>query len=227
MSFSLSDSESTLPSHGSLILVCGPMFAGKTSWLINHFLQLSSDQQHRTLIINHIWDQRNIDHSFPASSPQHSWMYTHDQRRLPCSLMKTLHECIPILPQYDRILINEAQFFDDLEEVVTQLVETNHRHVVVAGLDGDWQRKPFTQLTNLLSRCDEIHRLRAHCQFSPDSGAISCSSSSAIFSLRQHRSTSRVLIGGAAEYIATCRQCFELASSSFTLDACSGDEVQS
>ena len=61
------------------------------------------------------------------------------------------------------ILINEAQFFSDLFESVLQMVEKYCFHVALYGLDGDFERKPFGKLLDLIPFCDNVIKLHSFC----------------------------------------------------------------
>jgi len=118
-----------------LTLILGGMFAGKTTELLKHRFG-------KTLIISHTFDTRG------------EGVKTHDGVQV--AAMKC--SVLPKLSGYDTVLIDEAQFFDSLEGV-----ETLAPNVVVAGLSGDYQKKPFGKILELIPKADNVTFLKARC----------------------------------------------------------------
>lgn len=50
--------------------------------------------------------------------------------------------------EYNVIAIDEAQFLPDLLEFCTTAADIDHKHIVVAGLDGDFKRQRFGQVSS-------------------------------------------------------------------------------
>ena len=118
-----------------LELILGPMFSGKTTALLTRRVG-------RTLIINHSFDTRG------------EGVKTHDG--VEAAAMKC--SALPSVSGYDTVLIDEAQFFESLEGV-EDLAPT----VVVAGLSGDFRRKPFGKILELIPKADKVTFLTALC----------------------------------------------------------------
>ena len=97
------------------------------------------------------------------------------------------------------ILINEAQFFEDLHECVLDMLKENKR-VYIAGLDGDFSRNKFGQILDLVPMCDKITKLTALCSMCKD-GTLG------IFSMRLTKETHQMVIG-SDNYIPVCRHCY-------------------
>ena len=82
-------------------------------------------------------------------------MVTHDLTQVPCeprSELLGLFEC----PEYQGakvIFIEEAQFFKDLYEFSTISVDQQKKHLIVSGIDGDFQRKPFGEILGANPSC--------------------------------------------------------------------------
>ena len=51
-----------------------------------------------------------------------------------------------LLPLLQVIAVDEAQFFPDLREFSLHAADLEHKHIVLAGLDGDFQRQRFGQV---------------------------------------------------------------------------------
>ena len=98
------------------------------------------------------------------------------------------------------ILINEGQFFDDLYECVLDMLRENKK-VYIAGLDGDFERKKFGQMLDLIPMCDEVIKLTSLCSICKNGQA-------GIFSLRLSKETQQTLVG-SDNYVPVCRKCYD------------------
>ena len=151
-----------------LELILGPMYSGKTTTLL-------SRRSGNTLIVNHEFDTR-VD-----------GVGTHDgveARAIKCKVL-------PRLPGYDMYLIDEAQFFESLDGV-----ETLAPHVVVAGLSGDFMRRPFGKLLELIPKADKVTFLKAKCK---------CGAPA---SFTKRLSSVKDLVNVDADYIPVCGTCY-------------------
>jgi thymidine kinase len=179
-------------STGYLKLVLGPMFAGKSSFLIEEISKF--DNTNNILAIKHSFDKRYSDDDYIIS---------HDQKRVACKSVEKLSDILDaeILANKQIIFIDEAQFFEDIYETVIILVEEMNKHVYLAGLDGDFRRIPFcnSKLLNLIPLADEVIKLRGTCGIS---GCVNPS----IFSHRTSTSNDQVVVGNC--YIPLCRTHF-------------------
>jgi len=100
------------------------------------------------------------------------------------------------------IAIDEAQFFMDLLDFV-MVCERRHKHVIIAGLDGDYRRKPFGQVLLCVPLCDTVDKLTA-LELLAD-GTIR----PAIFTYRRDDSNESVIdVGGENKYIAVSRESY-------------------
>lgn len=96
--------------------------------------------------------------------------------------------------------IDEAQFFDpEIIEVATKLAQ-HGRRVIVAGLDTDWQGRPFGPMGELLAVADIIRKQYAIC--------VQCGES-ATRTQRLVADDSEVLVGSFKMYEARCRDHFD------------------
>lgn len=189
----MESSSSSLPSKstGYLKIVLGPMFAGKSSYLIE---EISKYDNANILAVKHSIDNRYSDDDYIIS---------HDQKRVACKSVSKLSDLLDadILANKKIIFIDEAQFFDDIYETIVILVEEMNKHVYLAGLDGDFRRIPFnnSKLLNLIPIADEVIKLRGRCGF-PE-----CQNPS-IFSHRTTNQEAQVVVGNC--YIPMCRKHF-------------------
>lgn len=117
---------------------------------------------------------------------------------------------LPNLGEYDCIGVDEGQFFPDIVDW-SEMQANSGKVVIVAALDGDYMRRPFGQILDLVPMAEDVTKLSAVC--------MNCHQP-ASFSQRMITagSVGTVDIGGAEKYRAVCRRCYftpsDLASPS-------------
>jgi thymidine kinase len=185
--------------NGYLELILGSMFSGKTSYLLDVYKKCVFCNI-PVAVINYAADNRY------TSEPM---MSTHDKQMIPCILANTIKEAIEAnmkeIDSAETILINEGQFFPDIEEQVKSLVEQSNKRVYICGLDGDFERKPIGSLLQLVSFSDHITKLKSLCSLCRDG-------TPGVFSFRTSREVDQVVIG-SSNYIPLCRGCYQKESS--------------
>jgi thymidine kinase len=194
------------PKSAYLELIVGPMYAGKTSKIVDIYKQCQFCNI-PVAVINHSLDTRY----------DNNLLSTHDKIMIPCIKTNKLKEVynykksnyvddcenFPLrvkLDEADVILINEGQFFEDLYECVEHMLK-NGKKVFVAGLDGDFERKKFGSMLDLIPLCDKITKITSLC-------GICKNGTPAIFSKRITNQKEQTLIG-SDNYIPVCRNCYE------------------
>lgn len=175
---------------GKLHLIIGPMFAGKTSHLVENYKKCMLCNI-PCIVINHSDDNRYDENN----------LCTHDKISIPCVKAVNLINIYKNIAKNSVVLINEGQFFNDLYDIVIKMVEEMDMTVYVYGLDGDFQRKPFGQILNLIPICDSVQKLQSFCAKCKDATL-------ALFSHRIVNDNNQILIGSAAQYVPLCRKCF-------------------
>ena len=115
--------------NGYLSICCGCMFSGKTSWLMQQYKKYKFINK-SVAVVNFDQDKRY----------HNSLLSTHDKQMIPCLQAHLLEDVMDDLINADVILINEGQFFQDVYQVVLDLVENKKKIVHIAALDGDFQR---------------------------------------------------------------------------------------
>ena len=98
--------------------------------------------------------------------------------------------------EWDVIGIDEGQFFPDLVAFADTAASAG-KVVVVAALDGTFERKEFGQLGDLLAVSDSITKLNAVC---------AVCGADAPFTRRDAAATEVKLIGGREAYTPVCRR---------------------
>jgi thymidine kinase len=178
----------TNQSYSYLEIIIGCMFSGKTSRLVEIHKQCNFCNI-PVVVINHISDNRYDE----------ELMATHDQVKIPCTKTDRLMTLEGIISA-DVILINEGQFFPDLEEFVRTMLSQGKK-IYVCGLDGDYERKKFGQILDLIPICDKVIKLTSLCTICKDG-------TPGIFSKRISSETEQKVIG-SKNYIPVCRKCYE------------------
>lgn len=201
-------------SKSYLEIIIGPMFSGKTSKLVEIYKQCKYCNI-SVAVINYSLDTRYHD----------TMLSTHDKYMIPCiqtmslapvwefnlinnikhdeqindSSEQTSNKLSKYQLDADVILINEGQFFDDLYSVVESMLNAGKK-VYISGLDGDFQRKKFGQILDLIPLCDKVTKLTSLC-------SICKNGEPGIFSMRLTNEKQQTLIG-SDNYAPVCRNCY-------------------
>jgi thymidine kinase len=174
--------------RGSIEVICGCMFSGKTEELIRRLRRVQYANQ-RLQIFKPAIDTRY--HELDIVS--------HDERVIASIPVINAESILSYADQCDVIGIDEAQFFDEqLPGVCDQLAIKGIR-VIVAGLDMDYKGNAFGPIPVLLAMADFITKLHAIC---PVCGYI------ANYSFRKTRQSDQVMLGEKEVYEPRCRKCF-------------------
>ena len=140
--------------HGKLDLILGCMFSSKTSTLLS-YIERHKKLDDNIMVINHASDIRYKDDA----------ICSHEQKCHGSLMLNNLAQ-VPNMSEYKQsklIVIDEGQFFEDIRDFCIRAVDVDKKHVVVAGLDGDFKRNPFTNITSIIPLADNIIKLKALC----------------------------------------------------------------
>jgi thymidine kinase len=175
----------------SLEILLGPMFAGKSSAIlrmVNRYQCLG-------------WKICIITHSADDRYSAEAMLVNHDEMGIPCEKWSSLIEHIndPDFVNAKLVIIDEAQFFKDLKPFVEHAVDVLGKDLLVVGLDGDAERKPFGQILDCVPLADKVTKLNAFCKRCGDG-------TEAIFSFCNQKKTEQVCVGGAEMYMPLCRK---------------------
>lgn len=181
---------------GRIDIIIGPMFSGKTSTLVERIdaLEQNMNPPPKILILKSDKDAR-----YSASH-----IVTHTGVQKPCHALSSLHDVYTTVgEEYDSsriVAIDEAQFFgSELIEFCSKAADEHHKHVIVAGLDGDFMRNKFGFILDMIPLADSVVKLTASCRYCDEE---------AVFSLRLTDSVEQEEVGGSERYVATCRKHF-------------------
>ncbi|XP_051140100.1 thymidine kinase a-like [Andrographis paniculata] len=177
--------------QGEVHVIIGPMFAGKSTALLRRVMA-EADSGRSVAMIKSIKDTR---YAVDA-------VVTHDGANFPCwalsDLLSFKHKIgADAYARLDLIGIDEAQFFGDLYDFCYEAADLEGKIVLVAGLDGDYLRRSFGSVLDIIPLADTVTKLTARCEV--------CGKR-AFFTLRKIGATQTELIGGADVYMPVCRQ---------------------
>ena len=135
---------------GSIHVIIGCMFSGKTTRLLDIHKKYSICDI-TCCVINYKEDVRYSK----------TEMMSHDKKGVPCLFSEKLENILieENLIKYDVFLINEGQFFKDLNSQVKKLVLEYKKKVYICGLDGDFEREKFGNLLDLIPLADKFYKL--------------------------------------------------------------------
>lgn len=183
---------------GRLHLIMGPMFAGKTTMLLQKINE-AKHMQLRVAVITSALDSRYLKNMCVT----HTGM-SHEalpaEELLPLSQPGTNKHGWD-MNLYDVIAIDESQFFPDLKKFCLHAVEERGKTVIAAGLPGDFERKLFGEIISLVPFADSVDFLNARCSF--------CEMPAA-FTLRIVSNDQQALVGGKDAYQPVCRHHYRL-----------------
>ena len=172
---------------GSIEVICGSMFSGKTEELIRRLKRAKIANQ-KIQIFKPSLDSRNND-----------YIESHDKNRIKSLTVKASYDVYDIGKDFDVIGIDEVQFFDDEIVSVCNSLANNGVRVIAAGLDMDYLGNPFGPMPNLMAIAEYVTKVHAICS---KTGNI------ANYSYRKNKEDSIILIGEKDEYEALSREIF-------------------
>jgi thymidine kinase len=183
--------------HGSIEVICGSMFSGKTDELIRRLVRAKIAKQKVQVF------KPAIDVRYAVEK-----VTSHTGANFDAIPIKNAKE-IPSKMDVDTTVIgiDEAQFFDpEVVEVARQLAEKGVR-VLVAGLDMDFRGEPFGPMPVLMSMAERVDKLHAICMVCGDEA----SRTQRLVNGKPARYDDPIVIVGASEmYEARCRRHHEV-----------------
>jgi len=173
---------------GSIEVIAGSMFSGKTEELIRRLKRAKIARQKVEIF------KPDIDVRFSKNE-----VVSHDENSIHSTPVGNSANILLLTGNVDVIGIDEAQFFDKgLVDVVVKLANMGIR-VIVAGLDMDFKGEPFGPIPDLMAVADHIDKVHAIC--------VQCGNI-AQFSHRLSDKEQTVLLGEKDIYEPLCRGCF-------------------
>ncbi|XP_002971165.2 thymidine kinase isoform X2 [Selaginella moellendorffii] len=175
---------------GGIHLILGPMFAGKTTVLLQR-IQAEADAGRRVALVKSDKDTRY----------GLGCIVSHSGKKMHCAAVASLSDFKSNKPelyaQAEIIGIDEAQFFDDLLSFCQSAADWDGKTLIVAGLDGDFLRQRFGSALDLVPLADSVTKLSSRCEI--------CGRAAA-FTFRKTDDRRKEVIGGADIYMPVCRK---------------------
>ena len=189
--FNERDTQGPRLRRGSIEVVCGSMFSGKTEELIRRMKRAQ-------------FAHLNVEIFKPAIDVRYSEedVVSHDHNSIPSTPVDSSQNILLLANDVDVVGIDEAQFFDmGIVDVCNELARRGIR-VICAGLDMDFKGVPFGPMPALMAIADEVYKTHAICVRCGDLAYVSH---------RTVNSDKRVLLGETDSYEPLCRACYEKA----------------
>ncbi len=173
---------------GWIEVISGCMFSGKTEELIRRLNRAIIARQ-KVEIFKPVLDKRY----------HHLHIVSHNETSIRSTPVNFASDILLLAGNCDVVGIDEAQFFDDAIVDVCNGLANQGKRVIVAGLDMDFEGKPFGPMPNLLAVAEYVTKVHAICA---QTGGL------ASFSYRLIEDDRQVMLGEKGEYEARSRKAF-------------------
>lgn len=176
--------------RGWIEVICGSMFSGKTEELIRRLKRVKIAHLKAEIF------KPSVDTRYDEQK-----IVSHDENKIQSTPVDNSQTILLLSQGVDVVGIDEAQFFDDQITGVCETLALKGIRVIVAGLDMDYQGKPFGPMPDLLAIADYITKLHAIC--------VVCGNIANV-SYRKVKTSGQVLLGEKDIYEPRCRVCAAL-----------------
>lgn len=173
---------------GSIEVICGSMFSGKTEELIRR-LRRAQIARLKVEIFKPRTDNRFHDTD----------VVSHDANSIPSTPVDTSSAILLLGSDVQVVGIDEAQFFDEELPNVCNILANRGVRVIVAGLDMDFKGKPFGPMPALMAIAESVTKVHAVC--------VKCGNP-ALYSYRTVAKAGTILLGEKESYEPRCRVCY-------------------
>jgi thymidine kinase len=173
---------------GWIEVICGCMFSGKTEELIRRLNRAIIARQ-KVEIFKPVIDRRY----------HHEQIVSHNENTIRSTPVNFASDILLLAGDCAVVGIDEAQFFDEAIVSVCNTLANNGKRVIVAGLDMDYEGKPFGPMPQLLAVAEFVTKVHAICA---QTGQL------ASYSFRLTENDQQVMLGESGEYEARSRSAF-------------------
>lgn len=173
---------------GSIEVICGSMFSGKTEKLIQRVKKARAIGM-KVKVFKPLIDNRYSNIS----------VVSHNDNKLKATIVKSPEEIKKYSTGYNFIAIDEAQFFDNGIVEVCNILANKGTKIIIAGLDMDYKGNPFGPMPYLMSISEYVTKLHATC---------SRTGNLAQFTYRKNKNDNLIVIGEKDQYEALSRNAF-------------------
>jgi thymidine kinase len=176
--------------RGSIEVICGSMFSGKTEELIRR-LRRAEIAKYAVEIFKPISDTRYDEKA----------IVSHDLNSIQSTPVANSESILLLSNNVQVVGIDEGQFFDEELPTVCVKLAAKGIRVIVAGLDMDYQGQPFGPMPNLMAIAEYVTKVQAVC--------VQCGSA-ASHSYRKVENDQQMMLGEKESYEPRCRLCFNM-----------------
>ena len=180
-----------LKKSGSVEVICGSMFSGKTEEVIRRLRRAQFAGQKIAIF------KPKVDVRYSEEN-----IVSHDLKSIPSIPVNSPTEIFLMDSDVRVVGIDEAQFFDDTLIKVVQTLANRGVRVIVAGLDTDYLGNPFGPMPSLMAIAEEVQKVHAIC--------VKCGNL-ANHSHRLVKDQNLVVLGEKDIYEPLCRDCYNKA----------------
>lgn len=173
---------------GWIEVICGCMFSGKTEELIRRLNRAIIAKQ-KVEIFKPVIDKRY----------HHEHIVSHNENAIRSTPVNFATDILLLAGDCHVVGIDEAQFFDAAIVDICNTLANNGKRVIVAGLDMDYEGKPFGPMPHLLAVAEFVTKVHAICA---QTGQL------ASYSFRLSEASQQVLVGEKGQYEARSRTAF-------------------
>lgn len=179
---------------GSVSVIVGPMFSGKTEELIRRVRWARATRQ-QVQVFKPATDTRYASQE----------IVSHDGTRIEAVSVESAAQLWRLVrPGTAVVAIDEAQFFDDDIVMLCERLANWGIQVIVAGLDMDFRGEPFGPVPTLMARATRVDKLQAVCVVC---GRPASYTQRLIDGRPAAHDTPTILVGGREIYEPRCRKC--------------------
>lgn len=173
---------------GHIEVICGSMFSGKTEELIRRLNRALIAKQ-KVEIFKSSLDTRYHDRD----------VVSHNETVIRSTPVQFADDIMLLAGDCDVVGIDEVQFFDKQIVHVANKLAIAGKRVIMAGLDMDFEGKPFDPMPQLLASAEYVTKVHAICMKCGDLAS---------YSYRLTPAKEKVVLGEKDNYEARCRTCF-------------------
>ena len=177
--------------RGWVEVICGSMFSGKTEELIRRLRRAEFARQ-------------KVEIFKPGTDTRYheTDVVSHDKNTIRSTPVPSSSNLLLLAGNIDVVWIDEAQFFDEGLPTVCEQLAAQGVRVIAAGLDMDFQGRPFGPMPQLLAMAEFVTKVHAIC--------MRCGEL-AVYSHRTNANKDLIMLGETDSYEPLCRTCFNAA----------------
>lgn len=178
---------------GGIELAIGPMFAGKTTWLIN---KLEKYKKNQKIIVRYFLDNRYSTDS----------IVTHDGKKADAIAVKNANDILDAFkktPNATILGLDELQFFEPSISELFEKLKKENVTIFISGLNFDHNHNMWEATKSTIPIADKIYNFKAICFY--------CGKKNATITNRKGRRDERIVIGGSEMYESLCEEDYKKA----------------